>query len=49
MGSPSELYSVRIVGGARYYVCMVCGRRYLSRSGVRQHVRSRHGDILGST
>lgn len=40
--SPSELFTVRVRSFDREYVCLVCGRTYMSRSGARQHVKRKH-------
>ncbi|MEM1546676.1 MAG: hypothetical protein QXY40_08345 [Candidatus Methanomethylicia archaeon] len=46
MKSPSELFRVEIINDSRYYVCMVCGRRYAVRSGIVQHVKRKHLNML---
>jgi hypothetical protein len=42
--SPSELIKVVVYKTfrPREYVCRLCGKRYLSASGARQHVKRKH-------
>ncbi|MEM2587629.1 MAG: hypothetical protein QXV23_04950 [Candidatus Bathyarchaeia archaeon] len=40
--SPSQLFIARVIDGSRFYICLKCGRRYITRSGISQHVKRKH-------